>query len=120
MLYEVITSAGESKTFDLRFPDDYQGKDVAGKTAQFALSLKAVGEPQLPAIDAEFAKTLGVADGDLDKMRAEIRANVEREVTKRVQARVKQQALQALIDTTPMEVPKSLVELESRQRNNFV
>lgn len=108
-------SAGESKTFDLRFPDDYQGKDVAGKTAQFALSLKAVGEPQLPAIDAEFAKTLGVADGDLDKMRAEIRANVEREVTKRVQARVKQQALQALIDTTPMEVPKSLVELESRQ-----
>ncbi|MEJ2173743.1 MAG: trigger factor [bacterium] len=108
-------SAGESKTFDLRFPDDYQGKDVAGKTAQFALSLKAVAEPQLPAVDAEFAKTLGVADGDLDKMRAEIRANVEREVKKRVEARVKQQALQALIDATPMEVPKSLVELESRQ-----
>jgi trigger factor len=108
-------SAGESKTFDLRFPDDYQGKDVAGKTAQFALSLKEVGAPQLPEVDAAFAKTLGVADGDLEKMRGEIRANVEREVKKRVDARVKQQCLQALIDATPMEVPKSLVELESQQ-----
>jgi len=108
-------AAGAQKTFDLRFPDDYQGKDVAGKTAQFSLSLKAVEEPQLPAVDAEFAKALGVADGDLDKMRAEIRANVEREVKKRVDARIKQQCLQALIDTTPFEVPKSLVELESRQ-----
>ena len=108
-------AAGQSKTFDLRFPDDYQGKDVAGKDAQFSVSLKEVGEPQLPAVDAEFAKTLGVADGDLDKMRAEIRANVEREAKKRVDARIKQQCLQALIDATPFEVPKSLVELESRQ-----
>jgi trigger factor len=108
-------ATGETKTFDLHFPDDYQGKDVAGKTAQFTLTLKEVGEPQLPAVDAEFAKTLGVGDGDLDKMRAEIRANVEREVKKRIDARVKQQALQALVDTTPLEVPKSLVELEARQ-----
>jgi len=108
-------TAGETKTFELRFPDDYQGKEVAGKTAEFTLTLNEISEPQLPAVDAEFAKTLGVADGDLDKMRAEIRANVEREVKKRVDARVKQQALQALIDSTPLEVPKSLVEMESRQ-----
>jgi len=108
-------AAGENKTFELRFPDDYQGKEVAGKTAAFTLTLKEVGEPQLPAVDAEFAKSLGVADGDLDKMRAEIRANVEREVKKRVDARIKQQALQALVDATPLEVPRSLVELESRQ-----
>jgi trigger factor len=108
-------STGETKTFDLHFPDDYQGKDVAGKTAQFTVTLKEVGEPHLPAVDAEFAKTLGVADGDLDKMRAEIRANVEREVKKRVDARVKQQALQVLVESTPLEVPKSLVELEARQ-----
>ena len=107
--------AGERKSFELRFPDDYQGKDVAGKTAQFSLSLKEVGAPQLPAVDAEFAKSLGVADGDLDKMRGEIRANVEREVKKRVDARLKQQCLQTLIDATPLEVPKSLVELETRQ-----
>jgi len=108
-------TAGETKTFELRFPDDYQSKEVAGKTAEFTLTLNEVGEPQLPAVDAEFAKTLGVADGDLDKMRAEIRANVEREVKKRVDAQVKQQALQALVDSTPLEVPKSLVELEARQ-----
>jgi len=107
--------AGESKTFELRFPDDYQGKEVAGKNALFTLGLNEVAEPQLPALDAEFAKTLGVADGDLEKMRAEIRANVEREVKKRVDARIKQQALQTLVDVTPFEVPKSLVELESRQ-----
>jgi trigger factor len=79
-------SPGESKTFELRFPDDYHGKDVAGKTASFALTLKKVEEPQLPALDAEFAKSLGVADGDLSKMRSEVRTNVEREVTKRVDA----------------------------------
>src|SRR3981081_3776257 len=65
---------GESKTFDLTFPEDYHGKEVAGKRASFKLALKKVEEPQLPELDAEFAKTLGIADGDLDKMRSEIRA----------------------------------------------
>ena len=106
---------GESKTFPLRFPDDYHGKAVAGKQVSFELKLKSVDEPRLPALDADFAKALGVADGDLAKMRAEVRANVEREVKKRVDARLKQQALQALIDTTPLELPKSLVEAESQQ-----
>jgi trigger factor len=104
--------AGESKTFDLKFPDDYHGKDVAGKTASFEIKVKKVEEPQLPPLDAEFAKALGVADGDLDKMRAEIRTNVERETSKRVEARVKAQALQTLLDSTPIELPKSLIQME--------
>lgn len=108
-------SAGESKTFELKFPDDYHGKDVAGKQAAFGLSLKEVQEPQLPDLDAEFAKTLGVADGNLDKMREEVRANVEREAAKRVEARVKTQALQALLDAAPLELPKSLIDLEAQQ-----
>jgi trigger factor len=108
-------SPGESKTFPLKFPDDYHGKAVAGKDVEFQITLKGIEEPQLPALDAEFAKALGVADGDLAKMRSEVRANVEREVKKRVDARLKQQALQALIDTTPLELPKSLVEQESQQ-----
>jgi trigger factor len=106
--------AGESRTFKLKFPDDYHGKTVAGKEAVFDLKVAGIEEPQLPALDAEFAKALGVADGDLDKMRSEVRANVEREVKKRVDARLKQQALQALIDATPLELPKSLVEAESQ------
>ncbi len=108
-------SEGESRTFTLKFPDDYHGKNVAGKEATFDLRLKKIEQPELPAIDADFAKSLGVADGDLAKMRSEIRANVEREVRKRVDSRVKAQALQVLHDTSPLELPKSLVEMETQQ-----
>ena len=108
-------SAGETKTFALKFPADYHGRDVAGKDASFSITLKKVQQPQLPPLDAEFAKGLGVADGDLAKMRSEVRANVEREVKKRVEARVKQQALDALIAATPLEIPKSLIEMESHE-----
>jgi len=106
---------GESKTFTLKFPDDYHGQAVAGKEATFEIKLNSVEEPQLPELDAEFAKALGVADGDLDRMRTDVRANVEREVKKRVDARLKQQALQVLLDATPLELPKSLIEMESQQ-----
>ena len=106
-------SPGENKTFDLDFPADYHGKEVAGKKASFTMTLKKVDEPRLPELDAEFAKSLGVADGDLAKMRTEVRANVEREVKKRVEGRVKEQALNALLGTTPLEIPKSLVAMES-------
>ncbi len=104
--------SGESKTFELRFPDDYHGKDVAGKTASFEVKVHEVAAPRLPEVDAEFAKALGVPDGDLAKLRDEVRANLQREVKSRLKARVKDQAMQALIDTTHIEVPKSLVSME--------
>jgi trigger factor len=104
--------AGEAKTFNLRFPDDYHGKDVAGKEATFEVSVSEVAAPKLPEIDAEFAKSLGVTDGDTAKMRSEVRANLEREVKGRLKARVKDQVMQALLDSTKVEVPKSLVESE--------
>jgi trigger factor len=107
--------ASESKTFELRFPDDYHGKEVAGKQASFTLKVAKVEEPKLPALDAEFAKTLGVADGDVAKMRGEIRGNVEREVAKRVETRLKAQTLQALLDATPIDLPKSLIDMEAQQ-----
>jgi trigger factor len=107
--------AGETKTFTLRFPDDYHGKDVAGKEASFEMTVKSVEEPRLPEVDAEFAKTLGVASGEVAKMREEVKANVEREVKKRIEARVKSQALQVLSEATPIELPKSLVEMETQQ-----
>jgi trigger factor len=103
---------GETRTFDVKFPDDYHGKAVAGKTARYELRMVRVEAPVLPEVDADFARQLGVADGDLARMRAEIRANVEREVKKRIAARLKQQALQALIDRTPLELPKALVGME--------
>jgi trigger factor len=106
------TKSGDAKAFEVRFPDDYHGKAVAGKTARFEVSVKAVAAPRLPALDAEFARSLGIADGDLGKMRAEVKANLEREVKVRLRNRVKEQVLQALLDVTQIEAPKSLVELE--------
>ena len=107
--------AGETKAFELTFPADYHGKEVAGKRATFELTMKRVEEPQLPEVDAEFAKSLGIADGDIAKMRSEIRANVERETAKRIDARVKGEVLQALLGRTPLELPKSLVQMEAQQ-----
>lgn len=104
--------AGATKAFELRFPDDYHGKEVAGKTAKFEVTVTQIAAPRVPAIDAEFAKSLGVADGNLGTMRAEIKANLEREVKVRLRNRIKDQAMQALLDVTRIEVPKSLVELE--------
>ena len=108
-------AAGASKTFDLTFPADYHGKDVAGKTASFALTVKLVEEPHLPELDAEFARSLGVADGDLTKMRAEVKANIEREVKKRTQSDLKNKAMQVLIDATKVELPKALIEMETQR-----
>ena len=104
--------AGGARTFEIRFPEDYHGKELAGKTVTFDVKLKQIAEPRLPPVDAEFAKSLGVADGSLDTMRGEIRANLERETKRRISTRLKDQIMQALIDATRIEVPKSLVEFE--------
>ncbi|HTS51712.1 MAG TPA: trigger factor [Burkholderiales bacterium] len=105
-------TAGESRAFELTFPEDYHGKELAGKRAQFELTVKKVEEPVLPDVDGEFARQLGIRDGDLAKMRADVQANLEREVRRRAQARVKDQVMKALLDNARLELPKSLVELE--------
>lgn len=102
---------GESKTFDLTFPSDYK-EELAGKTVQFAVTVKLVNEARLPAVDAEFAKSLGVADGNVEQMRKEIKQNLEREAKKRVQAKLKEQVMEALVETTVVELPRSLVGME--------
>lgn len=104
--------AGETRSFELAFPEDYHGKDVAGKMARFEVSIQRVAEPHLPEVDAEFAKTLGVADGDLAQMRNEIKANLEREVRRRTQARVKDLVMKALLENSSIELPKALVQME--------
>lgn len=108
-------SPGESKTFDVRFPDDYHGREVAGKTARFEVTVKKVAEAHLPEIDAEFARSLGVANGNLDRMRAEVRANLEREVKAKLKSRVRDQVMQALLDATRIDPPRSLVQMEAQR-----
>lgn len=107
--------AGESKTVTVKFPDDYHGKEVAGKAAAFEIRVKKVEQGRLPEVDAEFAKSLGVPDGDIAKMRAEIKSNVEREVRQRLVARLKNHVMQALLDSTKIDLPKSLVDMEAQR-----
>ena len=100
---------GDSKTFPLRFPDDYQGKDVAGKEADFMVTLKKIEDQHLPEVNDAFAKSMGVADGSVEALRADIRRNLEREVKFRVLARNKASVMDALVKASELEVPKSLV-----------
>lgn len=104
--------AGDSKTFDLTFPTDYHAKDLAGQTVQFDITVKLVQAPKLPEVDADFAKSMGVADGDVAKMKAEIEANLKREVKRRIEGKVKDQVMEALLKANPITVPTSLVDME--------
>ena len=106
-------SAGDAKTFEMTFPEDYQAEALAGQKVEFDITLKVVEAPVLPEIDSDFARALGVADGDVTKLRDEVKANLEREVKRRIQARVKEQVMDALIEVTPIEVPKALTESEA-------
>jgi trigger factor len=107
--------AGESKTFPLQFPADYQGKDVAGKEADFTVTVKKIEAQHLPEVDEAFAKSLGIGGGTVDALRADVRKNLEREVKFRVQARNKASVMDALVKTAELEVPKSLVAGESER-----
>ncbi|MBI5335250.1 MAG: trigger factor [Burkholderiales bacterium] len=104
--------AGESKTFPLKFPDDYHGKDVAGKEADFLVTLKKVESQVLPEVDEAFIKGLGIEAGTVDALRADIKKNLEREVKFRVAARNKGAVMDALVKAAELDVPKALVESE--------
>jgi trigger factor len=106
---------GESKTFPLAFPEDYHGKDVAGKTADFTITLKQLEWAHLPAVDEEFAKSLGIEDGDAGKMRDDIKVNLEREVAGRVKARNKEAVMDALVAATEMDVPQVMVDQDAER-----
>ena len=105
---------GETKSFDMTFPADYHGKDVAGKQVTFTIVLHSVEAPRLPEVDAEFAKSLGVADGDVAKLKAEIRENLNREAQRRVKVRNKDNAMEVLLKIGQLEVPKALLDMESQ------
>jgi trigger factor len=107
--------AGEAKTFNMTFPDDYHGKDVAGKTAEFTITVKNVEWAHLPDIDENLAKSLGIADGDMQKMRDDIRGNLEREVGSRVKAKTKTNVMDALLKVAELDVPKVLLQQDSER-----
>jgi trigger factor len=106
--------AGETGSFDVAFPEDYSAKELAGKTARFELTVKKVEEPELPALDSEFAAQMGVKDGNLEKFQGDVRANLEREVSQRLKARTKTSVMDQIGELAKIDLPKSLVDQESQ------
>ena len=104
--------SGESKTFPLHFPEDYHGKDVAGKQADFLVTVKKIEAAHLPELTDELAKSLGVAEGTVDALKSDIRKNLERELKFRLQARNKQAALDALVKQAELDLPNASVQAE--------
>jgi trigger factor len=104
--------SGESKTFPLAFPADYHGQDVAGKTADFMVTVKKIEAAHLPDVDGALAKTLGIADATVEGLRADITKNLQREVKYRLLNRNKQAVMDALIAKAELDLPKSSVQAE--------
>ena len=104
--------AAEQRTVEVNFPDDYHGAEVAGKTAEFTLKANKVSKPELPELDEEFAKGFGVEDGDLEKMRADIRANMEKEKNDRLKLDIKNKVMTGLLEHNEIIAPSALVSDE--------
>ena len=107
--------AGESKTFPLAFPADYHGKDVAGKEADFLVTVKKIEAQHLPEVNEAFAKALGIKEGTVEALRADIKKNLEREVKFRVLAKNKGAAMDALVSKAELDVPKALIAGEAER-----
>ena len=106
---------GDSKTFSLTFPADYHGKEVAGKGAQFALTVKEVSRPDVPPLDSAFATAFGIKSGKVEDLRAEVEANLRIELKRKIESVLRDQAMRALREKTQITLPKSLVDLETRE-----
>ncbi len=104
--------SGESKTFPLAFPADYHGKDVAGKQADFLVTVKKIEAAHLPEVNEQLVKSLGIAEGGVEALRADIKKNLEREVKFRLLARNKQAVMDALVAKAELDLPKSSVAAE--------
>lgn len=107
--------AGETKTFPLTFPADYHGKDVAGKTAQFTLTVNEVAQADVPPLDSAFATAFGMKSGRVEDLRAEVESNLKLELKRKLEAVLKEQTMKGLRESAQLTVPKSLVDLEAVQ-----
>lgn len=108
--------AGEEKVIDVTFPADYQAAHLAGKAAQFKITVSKVEKPVLPEIDEEFLKVFGITEGGVDKLKADVRKNMEREVKNGLRNQTKQAAFDALINANAIDVPKAMVAEETQRQ----
>ena len=103
----------EETTFKVPFPEDYAAKDLAGKEAEFAVTVKKVEESKLPEVDEDFAKAFGVESGDTDQLKSDIKANMVRELSRRLSTLLKEKVMDALINTNTVDVPSATVAQEA-------
>jgi len=106
-------AAGDERVLNLKFPEDYRNSMLAGRTVKFEIKVRQVSEPVLPALDAAFAGQLGIEDGNIETLRAEVLANLQREMDERIRTRLREQVFKALIEANPPELPQQLVEAEA-------
>lgn len=108
----VGVKAGEERVLSLTFPEDYQNLDLAGKAAEFAVTVNTVSEAELPELNAEFFALFGIAEPNLEAFRAEVGKNMDRELRQAIKSKVKTQVMDGLLAVNPIEVPKALIENE--------
>ncbi|MDN7123283.1 trigger factor [Pseudidiomarina terrestris] len=104
--------AGEEKTIEVTFPDDYHAENLKGKKAEFDIVAKKVEEQELPELNDEFVAMFGVTDGGVDALKAEVRKNMERELKNTVQSKVKEQVLKGLVENNDVDLPSAMVKQE--------
>lgn len=107
--------AGDARTFDLTFPADYHGKEVAGKVAQFEISAKEVSRPDIPPLDSAFATAFGIKSGKVEDLRTEVESNLKLELKRKVDSLLRDQAMRVLREKSQLALPKSLVVDETAQ-----
>jgi trigger factor len=105
----VGVKAGEERVINPTFPADYQNLDLAGKTAEFTVTVNSVSAPQLPELNDDFFALFGVKEGGLEGFRAEVRKNMDRELRQAIKSKVKNQVMEGLLAANPVEVPKALI-----------
>jgi len=106
--------AGEQRQVAVRYPDEYHNKELAGKTADFSVTVKKVEEKLLPPLDDEFCREYGVTEGGLEQLLSEVADNMRRELGENIRARLKQQVFDKFLDANPVEVPKALIDEQVR------
>ncbi|MEO8418789.1 MAG: trigger factor [Methylophilaceae bacterium] len=104
--------SGSTKIFEISYPADHNPEQLAGKTVSYEVTFNSVEQAKLPEVDADFARSLGVVDGDVEKMQAEIKDSLNQEVDKRIRTKLKEQVFQALVEAVNLELPKALIGVE--------
>ncbi len=108
----VGAKAGDEVVLNLEFPEDYHVKDLAGKPVSFEVKVHAVFEAKLPEVDAEFVKSLGIEDGDVDTFREQVRERCSVELEQKLKDKIKNNVMEALLEANDVELPKVMVREE--------